>query len=471
MNRKLNKYFCFGFVMMFISFWSNAQQSKERPNIIFIITDDQQVGLLGIEGSDLSVTPNIDRIGQEGAIFNNAFVVTPLCSPSRASFLTGNYAHKHNVINNDKLGLDVISHTLLTWPRQLREAGYETAFIGKWHMGLDDSRRPGYDRWFSFKGQGEYIDGVVNDEGQRLQTTGNMTDIINLQAIRYLNEHNKKKPFAMIVAHKAVHWPILPSKRHEGLYPDFEFDSLTVSKEDLKGKPLLTRKVDRVPLYTYENVLPEMPESRRGRGKDRSSVVGDEYRCLMSVDDGVGQMFEILENQGVIDNTIIIYVSDNGMLMGEHGQFNMKRWAYDPVIRIPMLMRYPKHIEPGSVRDQMVLNIDVAPTLLEYAGVSPLEPMQGQSMVSILENENTPWRTSFLTEYFMEKVVVKVPPWQAVRTEKWKYITYNVEGISAELYNLEVDPKEENNLISNKSAKIQIQVMEKKLAQLLQETK
>ena len=147
----------------FLSFTGVSQNASDLPNIIFIITDDQQSGLTSIEGNTVSKTPNIDRIAKEGAMFENFFVATPLCSPSRASFLTGQYAQKHAVINNDRIGLDVISHTLMTWPRQLRENGYKTAFIGKWHMGLDDSRRPGFDRWISFKGQGIFVNGVVND--------------------------------------------------------------------------------------------------------------------------------------------------------------------------------------------------------------------------------------------------------------------------------------------------------------------
>jgi arylsulfatase A-like enzyme len=445
-------------------------QEQKRPNIIFIITDDQQVGLLGIEGSPVSITPNIDRIGKEGVMFKNAFVITPLCSPSRASFLTGQYAHKHEVINNDKLGLDVISHTLMTWPRQLREAGYETAFIGKWHMGLDDSRRPGYDRWFSFKGQGAFIDPVVNDEGTRIQTTGYMTDIINEQAVDFVNRDHNQKPFAMIISHKATHWPILPAKRHEALYHDYKFESPPVSNDDLKGKPLLTRDFDREASYFMENILPEPAEPRRGRGRDPSSVVGDELRCLASVDEGVGHLFAALEKSGQLDNTIIIYTSDNGMLMGEHGKFNAKRWAYDPVLRVPMLVRYPRLVTEGSVREQMVLNIDVAPTLLELAEVEPLIPIHGQSFVSLLQNADAPWRQAFLAEYFLEKVSPRERPWKAVRTERWKYIEYTEEGIPAELYDLQADPKEEHNLIDQPEQQTNVEALQKQLNDLLKET-
>jgi N-acetylglucosamine-6-sulfatase len=238
----------------------------------------------------------------------------------------------------------------------------------------------------------------------------------------------------------------------------------------LKGKPLLSKKVERKPLYAYENVLPEPPESRRGRGTARSVVVGDEHRCLASVDDGVGKLFEALEKNNQLKNTIIIYVSDNGMLMGEHGEFNMKRWAYDPVLRIPMLIRYPKLISKGSIFEQMILNIDIAPTLLEIANVKPLEPMDGQSIIPLLKNRNEPWRKAFLAEYFLEKVAPRIRPWQAVRTDKWKYIKYTEDGIPSELYNLETDPDEKHNLITHKDAVVSLKAMEKKLEELLQQT-
>jgi len=448
---------------------AKKQQEQERPNIIFIITDDQQTGLLGIEGNPVAQTPNIDRIGKEGVVFKNAFVVTPLCSPSRASFLTGQYANTHQVINNDKLGLDVISHTLMTWPRQLREAGYETAFIGKWHMGLDDSRRPGFDRWFSFKGQGAFIDPVVNDEGTRIQTTGYMTDIINEQAVDYVNRDHNQQPFAMIVSHKAVHWPVLPAKRHEALYNDYKFEAQPVSEDDLKGKPLMTREFDKEVSYFMENILPEPAEPRRGRGNDLSAIVGDELRCLSSIDEGVGLLFAALEKSGQLDNTIIIYTSDNGMLMGEHGKFNVKRWAYDPVLRIPLLVRYPRLVSAGSVREQLVLNIDVAPTLLELADVEPLIPIHGQSFLPLLQNSDIPWRKAFLAEYFLEKVSPRERPWKAVRTSQWKYIEYTEEGIPGELYDLQNDPREEHNLINQPGERTNVAALQKQLDDLFKE--
>ena len=444
-----------------------AARGADRPNIIFIITDDQRADLLSLAGHPVAQTPHIDRIGREGAWFKNFFTVTPLCSPSRASFLTGLYPHTHRIINNDKLGLDVISHTLMTWPRMLRESGYETAFIGKWHMGLDDSRRPGFDRWLSFKGQGIYIDGVVNDDGLQKQIDGYMTDYLNAQALAFVRRPHQK-PFALIVSHKAVHIPYLPAPRHEPLYANYEFTPTPAGKEDLAGKPIMTRPVPRVDRLNLEGVAPEPAEPRRGRGRDAASVARDQLRCLASVDEGVGRLYAALAETGQLDRTIIVYTSDNGYLMGEHGVVDQKRWAYEPAIRVPLLVRYPPAIAAGSVREQMVLNIDLAPTLLELAGVKPVVPMHGQSFVPLLRDAQATGRSSFLAEYFVEKVGRRVPTWQAIRTPRWKYIRYTSETKSFdELYDLQADPVEEHNLVAEPSAAAQLASLRRELERLV----
>jgi N-acetylglucosamine-6-sulfatase len=444
-----------------------ADSPRRPPNIVFILTDDQRAGYLGIAGHRVIKTPNIDRIGREGVWFKNAFAVTPLCSPSRASFLTGLYAHQHRVINNDKLGIDVAGFNLLTWPRQLREAGYETAFIGKWHMGFDDSRRPGFDRWLGFKGQGMYIQGVVNNDSHQEQLDGYMTDYLNEQAVAFV-EQKRDKPFALVVHHKAVHYPYLPAKRHESLYADYEFQPPPSNEADLAGKPVLRAKADRTPSIELEGIAPEPQESRRGRGRQPTSVARDQFRCLASVDDGVGQLFAALEKTGQLDSTILIYASDNGYLMGEHGQIDTKRWAYEPSIRVPLVMRYPPLIPAGSVREQIVANIDIAPTMLELAGVKPLEPMHGQSLVEILRGATAPGRPALFLEYFVEKVAAKVPAWQCVRSERWKYIHYLDRPESFdELYDLKADPNEWHNLATEPAAAKHLSEMQSQLAELL----
>lgn len=446
-------------------------RSADRPNIVFIITDDQRFDYLGCMGHPVLKTPNIDRLAHEGAIFKNFFVVTPLCSPSRASFLTGQYPHAHKIINNDRIGLDAISHTLVTFPRVLRESGYETAFIGKWHMGSDDSRRPGFDRWLSFRGQGVYIDGVVNDDGKELQLTGNMTDYLNDQAAAFVAKPHDK-PFAMYLAHKAVHRPYLPPARFDALYADYKFKPPENPKSDAEGKKALTRKVDeKVDVLRMEGAIPEPAEPRRGRGNTPQEIVRDQLRCIAAVDEGVGRILGALEKSGQLDNTIIIYTSDNGYLMGEHGLFDNKRWAYEESIRVPFIVRYPKLIKGGSVVEAMVLNIDVAPTLLELANAKPITKLHGKSFVPQMKNPAAPGRASFLAEYFLEKVGPRVQDWQAVRTDRWKYIHYpTLEGMD-ELYDVQADPHEWKNVINEPDVRSTLEELRAEMKRQLAETK
>ena len=430
---------------------ATAAETDPRPNIVFVITDDQRWDGLSINGHPAVRTPHIDRIGHEGLALDNFLVSTPLCSPSRATFLTGRYPRKHNIINNDKLGLDVISHTLMTFPRQLREAGYETGFVGKWHMGLDDSRRPGFDTWISFKGQGIYIDGVINHNGERRQLTGYMTDFINEWAVEFL-EQPRDRPFCLYVSHKAVHAPFLPAPRHDDLYADFAAELPDVNAADLAGKPMLNRDVKRPPMYTHEGVAPEPVEPHRNRDRSPAGIIRDQMRSIAAVDEGVGQLYATLERLGELDNTIFIYTSDNGFLLGEHGKFNTKRWPYEPNLRVPFLVRYPPLVAPGQRSAALVGAVDVAPTLLEITGVESMIEMHGQSFVPLLADPAAPGRNELLAEYFYEKVTPEAPAWQAIRTPRWKYIEYDSPDAGAtdhELYDLANDPDEQINLIAS----------------------
>ncbi len=441
-----------------------------RPNFILIVTDDQRYDMLGCTGHPAAKTPNIDRLAREGALFRRFYDATPLCSPSRASILTGHYPHKHGVINNDKLGLEVISHALMTFPRLLRMAGYETAFVGKWHMGIDDSRRPGFDRWYSFKGQGAYIDGVVNDDGVSRQLDGHMTDHINRQALEWLGR-KRDKPFCLIVAHKAVHAPYLPAPRHDKLYADYTFVPPKVAAGDRASKPVMNRALPKVKPFELEGVAPEPGEPRGERGKDPASVVRDQLRCLAGVDEGVGQLLDALKASGQLERTAIFYTSDNGFLLGEHGQMDDKRWAYEPSVRVPLLVRYPALIRAGTVYDQLTVNVDLAPTILEMAGVQPIVPQHGRSLVPLFRDPSAPWRTAVLTEYFLEKVAPRVPAWQSVRTERWRYIRYPENAAWDELYDLHADPGEERNIAGDMAAREARTAMSAELEKLLKATK
>lgn len=443
----------------------------DRPNIVFVIADDLRFDGLGCTGNPEMKTPHIDRLAAEGLLLKNFFAVTPLCSPSRASFLTGLYPHAHRVYNNDKLGIDVVSHTLHTFPRMLREAGYETAFIGKWHMGLDDSRRPGFDHWISFKGQGLYLDPVVNIDGVPKQLDGYMTDHLNRFAVEFV-EKPHDRPFALYLAHKGVHAPYIPAPRHEPLYSDYQPSTPPSASDDLSGKPVMTRKVERADPFETEGTAPEPAEPDRGRGRrGHAEVIRNQMRCLASVDEGVGQLLDALKERGVLDDTVVIFTADNGFLHGEHGQYDTKRWAYEESIRVPFVMRYPPLIRPGTVRDPMVLNVDVAPTLLELAQAKPVARFHGRSFLPLLREPVEGWRTSILTEYFLEKTAPRVPSWQSLRTDRWKYIHYpGFDGMD-ELYDLVSDPGEVTNRLADPGVRDTLRALQDELKSQLDSTR
>jgi arylsulfatase A-like enzyme len=449
---------------------AGQEDGSARPNIVLILTDDQRYDMLGCTGHAVARTPNIDRLAREGMLFRKFYVATPLCSPSRASILTGQYPHKHQVINNDKLGLDVISHTLMSFPRLLRRAGYETAFIGKWHMSNDDSRRPGFDRWFSFKGQGAYLDPVVDDDGRRRQLDGYMSDHLNRAAQEWL-ARPRSAPFCLIVAHKAVHAPYLPAPRHEKLYADYTFVPPPVAPGDRAGKPALNRKVPPVKAIDLEGVAPEPGEPRYGRGQDPASIVRDQLRCLAAVDDGVGQIIAALQASKQLDRTLVLYTSDNGYLMGEHGEMDNKRWPYDPSVRVPLLVRYPPLCRPGTVCDRLTVNVDLAPTILELAGVTSPVAIHGRSLVPLLRDPAAEWRNAVLTEHFLEKVAPRVPTWQAARTDRWFYVRYPEHADWDELYDLQADPHEDKNIATDSAAAPALTTMRQELQGLLKATR
>ena len=447
----------------------SQDNSGRLPNILFIIVDDMRWDQLASTGHPFARTPNLDRLAREGVMFRNAFVGTPLCSPSRASFLTGQYPHSHWIINNDRNGLSKISHKLVTFPQVLRKAGYETAFIGKWHMGDDDTRRPGFDHWISFRGQGLFIDPVVNVNGQREQYAGYMTDLLNRWAEEFV-ERKHTRPFLLYLSHKAAHKPFLPAERHANLYADEKFTPPSSADDDLTGKPSLTRKVAPVDIKRIPGATVEPAEPRYGRGNSRQELFLDQLRCLASVDEGVGMLLRSLERSGQLDNTLIIFTSDNGVLLGEHGLFMNKRVPYDEALRIPLIMRYPKLIKAGSERAQLVLSIDIAPTLYELAGTGSRITIHGKSLLPVLLNPEAKVRSEFLAEYFFEKVAPRFAEWQAVRSDRWKFINYlDLDGMD-ELYDLRDDPYEMNNLMSSPEHETTARKLKQDLERLLIES-
>lgn len=434
-----------------------AAADAPRPNIVVILVDDLRIGALGCEGHPFVKTPNIDRIAREGARSRYAFVTTPLCSPSRASFLTGLYVHNHQVTNNGNH--NALSHQLVTFPRLLHDAGYQTAYIGKWHMGNDDAPRPGFDKWVSFKGQGTYKDPPLNIDGQVQTVPGYITDLLNDEAVRFLRQP-RSQPFLLYLAHKAVHGPFTPAERHEHLYTDAPIPRAPSTSDTLEGKPVLTRKLE-----TKAAAKPAKKKAAKTAGGGQN-LIRNQLRCLAAIDDGVGQILQALAETKQLENTLLIFTSDNGYFWGEHG-LGDKRAAYEESIRVPFLVRYPPLVRPGTVIEQNVLNIDLAPTALALAGIAPPARLDGRSLLPLLKGETANWRKVFLTEYFLEPQYPRIPSWQAVRTDRWKYIHFtDLEGMD-ELYDLENDPYELKNLINEPSAGERLVMLKQQLAALI----
>ena len=451
---------------------SDAAASGTRPNIVFILIDDLRWDELGCAGHPFIKTPNIDRIAREGAMFRNAFMTTPLCSPSRASFLTGQYAHTHGITDN--VDRSVASHKLVTFPWLLHQSGYETAFVGKWHMGNDDKPRTGFDRWVSFKGQGTYLDPDINEDGKYVKPAGYITDILNGYAVEFIKRRHDK-PFLIYLAHKAIHPEVtqnndgsinvtdaelfIPAERHKRLYAGKPIPHRPNYGRAPAGKPALQRQIGNLPALGAATATRD--ESILGR-----------QRSLMAIEDGIGEIFKALKETDQLDNTIIVFTSDNGYFYGEHGLSFERRLAYEESIRMPLLVRYPRLIRAGTARNEFALNIDLAPTLLSIAGVPVPGNMQGRSLVPLLKGEKVRWRESFLIEYYSDHVFPRIVQmgYKAVRNSRWKYIHYLELNGMDELYDLKTDPYEMKNLIDHGRAQTARDKMTKEMEQLLRET-
>jgi len=442
-------------VICFAVFAALPRAPGAPPNIVFILVDDLRWDEVDYP---FVKAPHIARLAREGVRFSNAFVTTPLCSPSRASFLTGQYARTHGITDNTDRSPR--SHELATFPRLLHDAGYETAFVGKWHMGLDDRARPGIDYWAGVRGQGRYLDPEFNVNGERKQATGYFTDILNGFATDFLKKP-RTKPFLLYVSHKAVHPDLtqnadgslsdpsagnfIPAERHKSLYDGAAIPHRPNYGRVPADKPALLRPLANLP--------PLGPKT----GTDEETI-RNRLRMLASVDEGLGDILKILEEQKQLDNTLIILTGDEGYFYGEHGLSVERRLAYEESIRIPLFMRWPKLIKPGATIGQFALNIDIAPTLLDVAGVAVPAAMQGRSLLPLLHGDTAAarsWRNSFLIEYWSDTVFPRVVHmgYQAVRGDRWKWIRYtDLKGMD-ELYDLESDPFEMNNLAAAPAAR------------------
>ncbi len=446
----------------------SAALAANRPNALVILTDDQRWDAVGVVQREMMEralfpwlrTPHLDRLASEGARFANVFVTTSLCSPSRASLLSGRYARNHKVLNN----FTEYPNDLPGYPSRLRAAGYETAYIGKWHMGEDnDEQRPGFDFWMSHRGQGNYFDNTFNVNGARKQFPGYYTTTITDAAVEWIGRSHPK-PWLLIVGQKAPHGgPIQPEPRFE-----HALDAFPVRKPDnfenyraAHGKPAW---------------LEESYPTWHGAGgplygqKEYDRFVRAYLATLLSVDESVGRIHAALESSGQLDNTVIVFTSDNGFVLGEHGRVD-KRTAYDESLRIPLLVRYPALAKPGSVIRDLVLSLDLAPSLIDLCGARSLRDVQGRSWKPLLQGRRVNWRDCFLYEYNFEKQFPYTPNVRAVRTADWKFIRYpqgdgSPDRFTAELYDLRSDPLEMTNLVSSPRHANQARSLERRLKQV-----
>lgn len=447
--------------LLFVSSICNisSAQKKKPVNIIYILSDDHRYDFMGFMDKVPGLkTPGMDRMAKEGAHLKNAFVTTSLCSPSRASILTGQYAHTHTVVDNSA----PLPANLTFFPQYLQKKGYKTGFMGKWHMGnTGDNPQPGFDEWISFEGQGKYYGNTLNINGKRvtLDSDSYITDELTARGISWMNSV-KDKPFFLYLSHKGVHAEFMPAKRHAGMYKNMEIISppsmyMTIN-DSSKQYGTVTPPATSV---NYRDI-PQWVRAQRysWHGVDymyHGQIPFDEFyhlylETLMAVDESIQQVLDWVEKNGLKENTMVVYMGDNGFLFGEHGLID-KRNAYEESMRVPLLVWAPGMVKPNIVVSQMILNIDLAPTFLEIAGISKPAQMQGESFLPVLQEKNIDWRNKVFYEYYWEQAFPQTPTTFAVRTDRYKYIAYNGIWDINELYDLQKDPYEMNNLVRNHS--------------------
>jgi N-acetylglucosamine-6-sulfatase len=418
-----------------------ARPTAARPNIVLIYTDDQRFDALSVvqrEQGDKArfpwfTTPNLDRLAQEGVRFRNAFVINSLCSPSRSTMLNGRYNHLNGVANNHT-GL---SDTTVTYATELRKAGYRTAFFGKWHMGKETGKRPGFDYSASFVGQGQYFDCPIEINGKPEPSKGWVDDVSTTNAIDYIRQH-KGEPFLVTLAFKSGHGPFQPPVRHKDTFANVK---LTRPASENLGS--LYKGLIETPRRPNASA-PQNAGNSASWTENNDQKIRNYFGALKGVDENVGRVLRTLDSLKLDENTVVIFSSDNGFFFGEHG-LGDKRAAYEESIRIPLLVRYPARFPKGRKVDKIVLNLDNAPTLLDLAGIQAPASFQGKSWVPLIEQKAKDWRTSFLYEYFYE-TPYNTPTIKAIRTETGKLIQYPGEEGWSELYDLSQDPNETTNL-------------------------
>jgi arylsulfatase A-like enzyme len=446
------------------------------PNILYIMADDHAAHAIGAYGSRINRTPNIDRIAQQGVRFDNCFCTNSICTPSRAVILTGQYSH----LNGVKTLNDALDPERQNVAKLLHGAGYETAMVGKWHLQKDPS---GFDYWNILPGQGVYHDPVFIEMGKRSKRTGYCTDLIADYSLDWLKQRDRKKPFYLMCHHKAPHRPWQPDDNHAHMYDGADipepFNLFDHYEHRSKAAANATLKVGEN--MTKTDVKRDIPPDLKGDALRKWAYqyyIKDYLRCIASVDDNVGRVLDYLDAEGLAKNTLVIYTSDQGFFLGDHGYFD-KRFMYEESLRMPFLARYPGVIKPGSKNADMVLNLDFPETFLDFAGQQAPADMQGRSFRPILEG-HTPrdWRQSMYYRYWMHLADHGVPAHYGVRTRQYKLIYYYGKALGSsgaidrdtapewELFDIQKDPHEMNNLYGDPKHEKTIGELKKELTRL-----
>ena len=447
---------------------SDGKALKRLPgakprNVIFILTDDHRYDAMGfMQGQKWLRTPVLDSLARDGVHCKNAFVTTALCSPSRASILTGVYAHRHKIVDNNT----PIPHGTTFFPQYLQKAGYKTGFFGKWHMGgVSDAPQPGFDRWVSFLGQGNYlpVKNGLNVDGKKVPQKGYITDELTDYALDWLKQRKKSEPYFMYISHKAVHSEFIPAERHKGLY----------AKETFVPPPTMAESGDMA------RHRPRWVSDQRNswHGVDfpyHSDLdIGEYYKryaeTLLAVDESVGRVLAALKERGELESTLVIYMGDNGFAFGEHGLID-KRTAYEESMRVPMLARCPELFSGGRVIERTVANLDIMPTVLAAAGLEAPAGLDGANFLPLAQGKQAPWRDGLLYEYYWERNFPQTPTVHALRKDQYKYIHYHGIWDIDELYDIKEDPRETNNLIFSPQHQSVIHAMNKEMFDLLQKS-
>ena len=443
--------------------FADTQVQHGKPNIIVIVVDDQRWDEYAAVGHPYLKTPNIDRLAAEGVTFSSAYVASPLCSPNRASILTGQYISRHGVVDN--LARNMSSKRLDLFAKELQLTGYQTAHIGKWHMGNDPTPRPGYDYWVSFLGQGRSINPRLYENDALHEVKGYMTDLLSDRAVSFIGRQHDR-PFFLYIAHKAIHpevkqkddstidFSIKPkyqaAERHIGTYKN-QIWPRRQNYQDAEKDPVFPGKPVLQEALAYKNSekLGKIWDAVLDKNTSEETI-RDRAEMLLAVDDGLGRVYAALEKQNILDDTLIIYTSDNGYFYGEHGLSVERRMPYEEAVRIPLLIRHPDTANASTKIAEFVQSIDIAPTVLEYAGAKIGKHIQGRSLLPLLSGNTDNWRRSVLIEFNSYE---KPMPWlvdasyKIIRKGNYKYIHWIHHKDSDELYELASDPFEQRNII------------------------